>query len=61
MRISDFVEFCKGYVCLVVEGAVAGVLNVYTGLGVFSEVKIKIRITHGSVLSSFWIKSEDDL
>lgn len=28
MRISDLVELCKAYVCLVVEGVFAGVLNV---------------------------------
>lgn len=61
MRITDLFEFCKAYVCLVVEGVVAGVLNVSTDLGVFSEVKMEIRITHGSVLSLFWIRSEDDL
>lgn len=61
MRVSDLVEFCKGYVCFVVEEVVAGVLNVSTDMGVFSEVKMEIRITHGSVLSLFWIKSDDGL
>lgn len=44
-----------------VEGVVAGVLNVSTDLGVFSEVKMEIRITHDSVLFLFWIRGEDDL